>query len=87
MNTNVLIGVTLVFVLLVAACGVWMEAASKTVDETMDNAVRVICYDSGFGDGAREDPAAPPYDDKRCLELYSDGYADGTAGNYDPPQD
>jgi hypothetical protein len=87
MNANVLIGVTVIFVLLIAGCGLWMNATSKSVENTMDFATRVICYDSGFGDGAREDRPTPPYDDKRCLELYSDGYADGTAGNYDPPED
>ena len=87
MNANVLMGVTVVFVLLIAGCGLWMNAASKTVDESMDMAVRVICYDSGFGDGARAERLAPPYKDDRCLALYSDGYADGTSGNYDPPQD
>ena len=87
MNANVLIGVTVIFILLIAGCGLWMNAASETVDETVDHAVRVICYDSGFGAGAGEERPAPPYDDNRCLALYSDGYADGSAGNYDPPQD
>ena len=46
---NWLLGGTVVFVLLVAACGVWMQVASKTVEDTVDHAVQVICYDSGYG--------------------------------------
>jgi hypothetical protein len=86
MNASVIMGVTVVFVLLVAACGVWMNAASKSVENTMDFATRVICYDSGFGDGARDDLKAPPYRDSRCVDLYTDGYGDGKDGNYDPPR-
>jgi len=86
MNANVLIGVTVVFVLLVAACGIWMSAASKSVEDTVDFATRVICYDSGFGDGAGGGLKRPPYSDSRCVQLYADGYGDGEDGNYDPPR-
>jgi hypothetical protein len=86
MNANILIGVTVVFVLLVAGCGLWMNSASKSVENTIDFTTRVVCYDSGFGDGARSDLAKPPYSDSRCVELYADGYGDGEKGNYDPPR-
>lgn len=84
---NWLLGVTVVFILLVAACGIWMNAASKSVEDTVDFTTRVVCYDSGFGDGAARAPELPPYSDSRCVELYANGYADGEDGTYDPPQD
>jgi len=87
MNANWLLGITVIFVLLIAACGIWINAASKTAEETIDFAVRVTCYDTGFQDGARGNDELPPYDDSRCVELYSDGYGDGEGGTYDPPKD
>jgi hypothetical protein len=86
-SSNVLIVVTVLFVLLIAGCGIWMNAASKSVENTMDFATRVICYDSGFGAGAGREPRLPPYSDSRCVDLYSDGYDDGERDVYDPPQD
>ena len=85
MNANVLIIVTVLFVLLVAGCGLWMNAASNTVDKTVDRAVRLMCYDYGFSDGANRNVKTPPYTDEPCAEVYSDAYADGANGNYDPP--
>jgi hypothetical protein len=85
MGSNVLIGVTVVFVLLVAGCGLWMNAASSKVDETIDHAVKLVCYDDGFGDGAAGGGKFPPYTDERCVEVYTDAYDDGVDGNYDPP--
>jgi hypothetical protein len=84
---NWLVAVTVIGVLLTAACGVWMNAASKTVEDTIDFTTRVICYDSGFGDGAHDALKLPPYSDSRCVELYSDGYTDGQRDVYDPPQE
>jgi hypothetical protein len=84
---NWLIGVTVIGVLLIAACGIWMNAASKSVEDTVDFTTRVVCYDSGFGDGASDATMLPPYSDSRCVELYSDGYADGQRDVYDPPQE
>jgi hypothetical protein len=86
MGSQVLIGVTVVFVLLVAGCGLWMNAASQKVDETIDHAVRLICYDEGFSDGANGRPKFPSYSDERCVEVYGDAYDDGVDGNYDPPE-
>lgn len=85
MNPNWLVGITVVFVLLIAACGLWVNAASKTAEETIDFAVRVTCYDTGFQDGISDNDSRPPYDDSRCVDLYSDGYEDGRSGEYDPP--
>jgi hypothetical protein len=84
---NWLIAVTVIGVLLVAACGIWMNAASKSVENTVDFTTRVVCYDSGFGDGASGALKSPPYSDSHCVELYANGYGDGEDGNYDPPQD
>ena len=84
---NWLIAVTVIGVLLIAGCGIWMNAASNTVDKTIDYTTRVVCYDSGFGDGASAAPKSAPYTDSRCVEVYSDGYDDGKRGVYDPPQD
>jgi hypothetical protein len=84
---NWLVAVTVLGVLLIAACGIWMNAASKSVEDTIAFTERVICYDSGFGDGAGDVPERPPYDDSRCVELYSDGYRDGENGIYDPPSE
>jgi hypothetical protein len=86
MGSNVLIGVTVVFVLLVAGCGLWMNAASNTVDKTIDHAVRLICYDYGYADGANGNTKGAPYTDERCVEVYSGAYEDGVDGNYDPPK-
>ncbi len=86
MNPNVLIGVTVVFVLLVAACGLWMNTASKTVEKTIDHSWELICYDYGYRDGAHGAPKGAPYTDKRCVEAYTDAYDDGIAGNYDAPR-
>jgi len=85
MNANVLIGVTVIFVLLIAGCGLWMNAASNTVDKTIDHAVKLMCYDYGYSDGANDNVNSPPYTDKRCVEVYSDAYEDGKSDNYDPP--
>jgi hypothetical protein len=84
---NWLVAVTVLGVLLIAACGVWMNAASKSVEDTIDFTTRVICYDSGFGDGAGGAFPRPPFSDSRCADLYSDGYADGERDVYDPPQE
>jgi hypothetical protein len=84
---NWLIAVTVIFVLLIAACGIWMNAASNTVDKTIDYTTRVICYDSGWGDGASSALKRPPFSDSRCVGVYADGYADGERDVYDPPQE
>jgi hypothetical protein len=84
---NWLLGITVLFVLLVAACGVWMSVASKTVEDSIDHAVKVTCYDSGFGDGANGSLKLPPFADKRCVEVYTEAYEDGASGNYDPPRE
>lgn len=84
---NWLIGITVLFIVLVAACGVWMNAASESVDDTIDFALRATCYDTGFNDGLAGSLRLAPYDDSRCRELYFDGYGDGQAGNYAPPRE
>ncbi len=83
---NWLLAITVLFVLLIAACGIWMNAASKSVDKTVDFGFRVTCYDAGFYDGTAAARKQPPYSDSRCVELYSNGYGDGRSGNYDPPK-
>ena len=84
---NWLIAVTVIGVLLVAGCGIWMNAASKSVENTVDFTTRVVCYDSGFGDGAGGALKVPPFSDSRCVSVYADGYADGERDVYDPPQE
>ena len=74
---NWLLAITVLFVLLIAACGIWMNAASKSVDKTVDFGFRVTCYDAGFYDGTAAARKQPPYSDSRCVELYSNGYGDG----------
>jgi hypothetical protein len=86
-DMNWLIAVTVIFVLLIAGCGIWMNAASNTVDKTIDYTTRVVCYDSGFGDGASDALKSAPYNDSRCVDLYSEGYDDGQDGTYDPPRE
>ena len=84
---NWLIAVTVIFVLLIAGCGIYMNAASNTVDKTIDYTTRVICYESGFGDGASGALKLPPLSDSRCADVYADGYADGERDVYEPPQE
>jgi hypothetical protein len=85
MNSNVLIGITVIFVLLVAGCGLWMNAASNEVDKTIDHAVELLCYDSGYSDGASGTNKPPPFSDDRCVEVYSGAYSDGLGQDYRPP--
>ena|SRR5207249_11732973 len=77
MNPNVLIGVTVIFVLLVAACGVWMNASSNAVDKSVDHAVELTCYDYGR-DGAYGETKVAPYTDEHCADVYEDAYRDGS---------
>jgi hypothetical protein len=84
---NWLIAVTVIFVLLIAGCGIYMNAASNTVDKTIDYTTRVICCDSGYGDGASGALKLPPFSDARCVDVYADGYADGERDAYEPPQE
>ena len=57
---NWLIAVTVIFVLLIAGCGIYMNAASNTVDKTIDYTTRVICYERAVSAMARAAPLSFP---------------------------
>jgi hypothetical protein len=84
-STNVVLGITVLFVLFVAGCGLWMNAASNTVDKAIDHSVQIMCYDYGYADGANGNAGTPPFSGEACAQVYANAYDDGAADNYNPP--
>src|SRR2546428_6270464 len=74
---NWLLAITVLFVLLIAACGIWMNAASKSVDKTVDFGFRVTCYDAGLIAPPRRGSSRPTVTpaESNCIQT-----AMGTAG-------
>ncbi len=82
---NWLLGGSVIFVLLIAACAMMANSASKDIDTAVDNSIRVLCYDDGYYDGTAGDIESPPFDSTACLNFYTNGYNDAEDNIYDPP--
>jgi len=85
---NWFLALVVVAMVFVGSCALWVGAFTKTTSEFLDFAVRVQCYDGGYYDATYGEEEHSSSNDELpgCARLYSDGYEDGQAGRYQPPE-
>ena len=85
---NWFLALVVVAMVFVGSCALFVGAFTKTTSEFLDFAVRVQCYDSGYYDATSGEEEHSLNDNlPDCDRLYSDGYEDGQAGRYQPPEE